>query len=134
PNQCRCCIPPAGQALYDPLCPSCFVLDVCCDGQSPSFGLNHVFCPGTCGTSPFPECGGTCSNGDQCTALTSGADQYCACVAPPPPPRTPCDGGSGYPTCDGTCPAGQQCGVDVDVSPPQLSCACRPVGVPPCGD
>jgi hypothetical protein len=98
-DECRCCAPPTGLIHHEGS--SEFVL--CCDGQpcQPT-GPGFCQCPGTCGGSPFPTCGGSCT-GDNlvCSALTNGAGtDFCGCVFP-----GPCDA-----ACSGaSCPAGQAC-------------------------
>lgn len=106
PEQCKCCTAPGETGLIDGSVPN-----ECCDGQLPQpAGPGAYFCPGTCGTGPFPTCGGSCQSGMTCVPLTFGGVNVCACVPPGPCGGTP-------PLCTaGECPAGQVCSGD--------ACAC----------
>jgi len=106
PNQCKCCTVPGETGQVD-----LSGTNECCDGQLPQpAGPGAYFCPGTCGTSPFPTCGGSCQSGRTCAPVRFGGVDLCACVPPVPCAGTP-------PMCTaGECPAGQVCSGD--------ACAC----------
>ena len=101
---CKCCTAPGETGLIDV---GGNVPNECCDGQGPQpAGPGAYFCPGTCGTSAFPTCGGTCESGRTCVPLTFGGVDLCGCVVPGPCSGTP-------PMCTaGECPAGQVCSGD----------------------
>jgi hypothetical protein len=108
PEECNCCTTPGETGLIDV---GGTVPNECCDGQTPQpAGPGAYFCPGTCGTMPFPTCGGSCQPGRTCVALRFAGVDQCGCVLPGPCGGTP-------PACTvGECPAGQVCSGD--------ACAC----------
>jgi hypothetical protein len=103
-RECTCCTLPGqtSQLTFDPN------FDVCCDGASPQpGGPNHYLCPGTCGSSSFPTCGGSCDVTTRCAAIILNGSQTCACV-----PNLPCAGTcTGDPQCctGAVCSPGQAC-------------------------
>jgi hypothetical protein len=92
PQQCECCTMPGqtSQLTFNP------DLDVCCDGSSPEpGGPNHYLCPGTCNSSQFPTCGGSCDVTTVCAAVILNGMSVCGCV-----PNLPCGGTcTGSPAC-----------------------------------
>lgn len=104
-EECKCCTAPGETGLIDI---GGQVPNECCDGQSPQpAGPGAYLCPGTCQTSSFPACGGSCQVvGTICAPLTFGGVALCGCVPPVPCSGTP-------PMCTaGQCPAGQVCSGD----------------------
>ena len=111
-EECKCCTAPGETGLIDV---GGQAPNECCDGQGPQpAGPGAYFCPGTCLTSSFPTCGGSCQFGTICVPLTFGGVDLCGCVPPGPCGGTP-------PMCTaGQCPAGQVCSGD--------ACTCFAVG------
>jgi hypothetical protein len=99
PDECKCCTLP-GEIAQIALSGQ----NACCDGSSPQpAGPNFYSCQGTCGSTPFPTCGGSCLPGMICAPVRIPVSDLCACVPP-----DPCGGTS--PSCTGAeCPAGQAC-------------------------
>jgi len=75
-----------------------------------------------CGSLSFPECGGTCPAGSECSSQDLAT---CTCISS----SDPCGGTA--PVCNGTCPVGEAC-FSLG-SPPFNSCSCAPIGTTPCG-
>ena len=95
-SECECCIPPGGAGSF-----TIGSFARCCNGgQCTPLGTHFCECPGTCGSSPYPTCGGSCTAGTVCVPLTDGGSlQLCGCT-----PVAPCE------TCGGgDCPAGAVC-------------------------
>jgi len=96
PEECECCVEPASYAMFGPsFFPKC-----CAGGQCEVVGPGTCLCPGTCGDTPFPTCGGSCQFNTWCAPVQIGTSFTCACV-----PFGPCDA-----TCNGAeCPPGEVC-------------------------
>jgi hypothetical protein len=96
PRECECCVEPGSYAFFSlPFFPTC------CDGaQCQVVGPGSCLCPGTCGGSPFPTCGGFCQVNTECLPVQLGTTFACVCAPP-----GPCDA-----TCNAAeCPPGQLC-------------------------
>jgi hypothetical protein len=105
PRECTCCTRTGetGQLTFDPN------LDVCCDGSQPQpGGPNHYLCPGTCGVSGFPACGGSCQTGLVCVPVIFNGMQLCGCTSPEP--------------CAGTCTGDPACCTGAVCSTPGEVC------------
>lgn len=107
-DECKCCTAPGETGLIDV---GGQVPNECCDGQGPQpAGPGAYFCPGTCTSSSFPACGGSCEPGKVCAPVRFGGVDLCGCVPPVACSGTP-------PMCTvGQCPPGQVCSGD--------ACAC----------
>ena len=113
PHECVCCTMPGGTGLRG----MGSLSDFCCNGSNAEIISPLIyFCPGTCGRSEFPSCGGSCQVGAVCLPVRTSSFDLCACVGP-----DACDASCG----GAACPAGEVCRQTLEVGGP--TCACEPL-------